>query len=156
MTDVQAMCHAAIKEPPLNETQAALLTYTDTKSCTPRGTRRKPLPSAEWGDGWERDLGDFPRGMLQETASWQLLTRLLISPCSRRNHGAFRQDLTQTMVKHCPWGLSEDMHGGPGAAQRSFSTRCWIYMFLLEWYSVPRFLKHSLRRNTEHFSWALN
>ena len=55
MTDVQAMCHAAIKEPPLNETQAALLTpwsllkltYTDTKSCTPRGTRRKPLPSAE-------------------------------------------------------------------------------------------------------------
>lgn len=34
--------------------------------------------------------------------------------------------------------------GGPGAAQRSFSTRCWIYMFLLEWYSVPRFLKHSL------------
>lgn len=35
MTDVQAMCHAAIKKPPLNETQAALLTYTDTRSCTP-------------------------------------------------------------------------------------------------------------------------
>ena len=47
MTDVQAMCHAAIKEPPLNETQAVLQTYADTRSCTPRGTRRKSLPSAE-------------------------------------------------------------------------------------------------------------
>lgn len=66
MTDVQVMCHAAVKEPPLNYTQAVLQTYTDTWSRTPPGTRWKLLNSAELGDGWEMDLWQVPTRLCYE------------------------------------------------------------------------------------------
>lgn len=67
--------------------------------------------------------------MLQETASWQLSPGCLSLLAPGGTMGRFAKTWLRPW-SHCPWGLIEDMQGGPGAAQKLFYKMLNLRVFI--------------------------
>lgn len=109
-----------------------------------------------------------------DMALWQFPTRYGIRNCvmaalHQATYLPLLQEESQGILPRLESNYGQALPLGPGwkrarlpdAVQRSFSIICWTYLLLwkpevLEWYSMPRFLKHLLKGDTDYFSRALN